>query len=55
MTKGYWIARVDVRDAEAYKEYVAANGAAFASSAGASSCAAAPTRRCWARPGPATW
>ena len=26
MTKGYWIARVDVRDAEAYKEYVAANG-----------------------------
>ncbi|GJE52100.1 hypothetical protein GOFOIKOB_5168 [Methylobacterium tardum] len=30
MTKGYWIARVDVRDAEAYKEYVAANGAAFA-------------------------
>jgi uncharacterized protein (DUF1330 family) len=30
MTKGYWIARVDVRDAEAYKDYVAANGAAFA-------------------------
>jgi uncharacterized protein (DUF1330 family) len=30
MTKGYWIARVDVRDAEAYKEYVAMNGAAFA-------------------------
>lgn len=30
MTKGYWIARVDVHDAEAYKEYVAANGAAFA-------------------------
>ena len=28
MTKGYWIARVDVRDAEAYKEYVAMNGAA---------------------------
>ena len=30
MTKGYWIGRVDVRDAEAYKDYVAANGAAFA-------------------------
>ncbi len=30
MTKGYWVARVDVHDAEAYKEYVAANGAAFA-------------------------
>ena len=34
MTKGYWIARVDVRDAEAYKDYVAANGAAFASIGG---------------------
>ncbi len=30
MTKGYWIARVDVRDDAAYKDYVAANGAAFA-------------------------
>ena len=30
MTKGYWVARVDVHDAEAYKEYLAANGAAFA-------------------------
>jgi len=30
MAKGYWIARVDVRDPEAYKAYVAANGAAFA-------------------------
>jgi uncharacterized protein (DUF1330 family) len=30
MTKGYWIARVDVRDDAAYKEYVAANGLAFA-------------------------
>ncbi|MDP4024201.1 DUF1330 domain-containing protein [Methylobacterium sp. NEAU 140] len=30
MTKGYWIARIDVRDAEAYKDYVAANGPAFA-------------------------
>jgi len=30
MPKGYWIARVDVHDADAYKNYVAANGAAFA-------------------------
>ena len=30
MPKGYWIARVDVSDPEAYKEYVAANAAAFA-------------------------
>lgn len=30
MAKGYWIARVDVRNADAYKNYVAANGAAFA-------------------------
>ena len=30
MPKGYWIARVDVHNAEAYKNYVAANGAAFA-------------------------
>ena len=29
MAKGYWIARVDVYDAEAYKSYVAANAAAF--------------------------
>lgn len=29
MTKGYWIARVDVYDAEAYKKYVEHNGAAF--------------------------
>jgi uncharacterized protein (DUF1330 family) len=29
MAKGYWIARVDVRDPEAYKAYVAANGAVF--------------------------
>jgi uncharacterized protein (DUF1330 family) len=30
MAKGYWIARVDLRNADAYKNYVAANGAAFA-------------------------
>lgn len=30
MAKGYWIARVDVHDAEAYKNYVARNGVAFA-------------------------
>lgn len=30
MAKGYWIARVDISDPEAYKGYVAANGAAFA-------------------------
>ena len=34
MPKGYWIARVDVRDAEAYKDYVAANGIAFAKHGG---------------------
>ncbi len=27
MAKGYWIARVDVADAEGYKAYVAANAA----------------------------
>lgn len=30
MAKGYWVARVDVHDAESYKDYVAANGVAFA-------------------------
>jgi uncharacterized protein (DUF1330 family) len=30
MPKGYWIARVDVSDPEAYKGYVAANAIAFA-------------------------
>ena len=29
MAKGYWIARVDVRDAEGYKAYVAAAKPAF--------------------------
>ncbi len=29
MAKGYWIGHVDVHDPEAYKKYVAANGAAF--------------------------
>lgn len=30
VAKGYWIARVDVSDPEAYKAYVAANAEAFA-------------------------
>ncbi len=30
MPKGYWIGRVDVADPERYREYTAANGAAFA-------------------------
>ena len=30
MPKGYWIAHVDVHNPETYKNYVAANGAAFA-------------------------
>lgn len=29
MPKGYWIARVDVHDDDAYKNYVAANAEAF--------------------------
>lgn len=29
MAKGYWVAQVDVTDPEGYKEYVAANAAAF--------------------------
>ena len=29
MTKGYWIARVDVTDAEKYKAYIAANAEPF--------------------------
>jgi uncharacterized protein (DUF1330 family) len=30
MSKGYWIAHVDVTDPEGYKKYLAANGVAFA-------------------------
>ena len=30
MAKGYWIAHVDVTDAEGYKQYVALNAKAFA-------------------------
>jgi len=30
MAKAYWLARVDVTDAEAYKAYVAANAKVFA-------------------------
>ena len=29
MAKGYWIARVDVKNEEGYKPYAAANGAIF--------------------------
>ena len=29
MTKGYWVARVDVTDPEAYKAYIAANAEPF--------------------------
>ena len=31
MAKGYWVAHVDVDDMETYKNYIAANGEAFAS------------------------
>ena len=30
MPKGYWVARVDVHNTDAYKDYVASNGVAFA-------------------------
>jgi uncharacterized protein (DUF1330 family) len=29
MAKGYWVGRVDVKDPETYKDYIAANAAAF--------------------------
>jgi uncharacterized protein (DUF1330 family) len=29
MAKGYWIVRVDIRDPEEYKKYIAANAAPF--------------------------
>jgi len=29
MAKGYWIVRVDIRDPEHYKKYIAANAAPF--------------------------
>lgn len=51
MPKGYWIARVDVRDAEGYKDYVAAakrafdkHGATFLARGGASEAAEGPGR-----------
>jgi uncharacterized protein (DUF1330 family) len=34
MPKGYSVARADIRNAEAYKNYVAANGASFANYGG---------------------
>lgn len=30
MPKGYWVAHVDVHDMDRYKDYIAANGVAFA-------------------------
>ncbi len=30
MPKGYWVAHVDVNDAERYKDYISANGPVFA-------------------------
>lgn len=30
MAKGYWVAHVDVRDLDTYKNYIAANAAPFA-------------------------
>jgi uncharacterized protein (DUF1330 family) len=30
MTKGYWVAQVDIDDAESYQTYIAANAAPFA-------------------------
>lgn len=51
MPKGYWIARVDVRDAEAYKDYVAAAklafdrfGAKFLARGGTAEAAEGPSR-----------
>ncbi len=34
MAKGYWVVRADIHDPESYKDYVAANGAAFAAFGG---------------------
>lgn len=34
MAKGYWVVHIDVTDPEQYKQYVAANGAAFAAFGG---------------------
>ena len=34
MAKGYWVARGDVRDVEAYKVYIAANAAPIAAHGG---------------------
>ena len=34
MAKGYWVARGDVRDVEAYKEYIAANASPIAKHGG---------------------
>ena len=34
MPKGYWIARVDVHDMEAYKKYIAANAGPISANGG---------------------
>jgi len=44
MAKGYWIARVDVSDMEAYQQYVQANAAPFADSMRVFSCVAVNTK-----------
>ena len=57
MAKGYWVGRVDVRDAQAYQQYVVANAAALRPSANtalAFSFAAASSRRLRARADSAT-
>jgi uncharacterized protein (DUF1330 family) len=44
MPKGYWIAHVDVQNPDAYKNYVSANGVAFAKLGGRFLVRAASTR-----------
>ena len=49
MAKGYWIVRVDIRDPEQYKRYIAANAAPFAKF-GAKFLARAGSRRSFRAP-----
>jgi hypothetical protein len=55
MPKAYWIAHVDVRDPERYKDYVATAGRPSRATAPSSWRAAAPTRRWRASGAAATW